>query len=104
MQRGEIFGLGRFGPAASVSFGLVDRDHVGKFEHALLDALQFVPGARQHEHEEEVGHVGDGRLRLANPNRLDKDHVEASGFAKQHCFARACGDAAERAARRARAG
>ena len=48
MQRGAIFARRPHRPGAVVAFRLVDGDHVGDFEHALLDALQFVAGAGQH--------------------------------------------------------
>ena len=80
-----------------VAVRLVDRDHVGELDQPLLDALQLVAGARQHQGEEEVGHVGDRGLRLPGADRLHQDHVEARRLAKQHGLAGLGGDAAERA-------
>ena len=87
-----------------VAVGLVDRDHVGELDHALLQALQFVAGAGEHQHQEKVGHVGDSGLRLADADRLDDDDVVAGRLAYQHRLARLGGDAAERAGGRARGG
>ena len=95
----------RYSPAASlgpcdvVAVRLVDGDHVGDLDHALLDALQLVASAGQHQHEEKVGHVRDRRLGLPDANRLDQDHVEAGGFADQHGLARLRGNPAERPGR-----
>ena len=77
---------------------------VGQLEHALLDALQLVAGAGQHEHQEEVDHVGDGRLALADPDGLDEHDVEAGRLAQEHRLARAARDAARRERRSATAG
>ncbi len=94
-----VFGGGRLRPQAIV-VRLVDGDHVGQFENALLDPLQFVAGAGQHQHEEEIGQVGHRRFGLADAHRLDQDHVEPGGLAEQHRLAGLGRDAAERAGRR----
>ena len=70
----------------------------------FLDALQLVAGARQHQREEEIGHVGDRGLGLADADGLDQDDIEARGLAQEHRLARLGGDAAERAGRQARGG
>ena len=85
----------------AVAVGLVDRDHVGDLEDALLDALQLVAGAGQGEEEERVDHAGDGHLRLADADRLDQHHVVAGGLEHGHRLHGGAGDAAERARRRA---
>src|ERR1700727_1617832 len=56
----------------TVSVGLVDREYVGELEYALLDALELVAGAGQHEHDKDVDHVGDGALTLADADGLDQ--------------------------------
>ncbi len=102
VQRGDVLrgGLLRHGDVLAV--GLVDGERIGDLEDALLDALQLVAGARQHEHQEEVDHRVDGDLALADADGLDDDHVVARGLAHQHRLARPPRDAAERSARRAR--
>ena len=81
-----------------VEVGLVDDDEVGQLHHALLDRLQVVAGVGQLQQHEHVGHAGDGRLALADADRLDDHDVEAGGLAHQHRLARLLGHAAERAA------
>ena len=97
MQRAAIFGRREIGALDVVAVGLVDRDHVGEFDQALLDALQFVAGARQHQRQEEIGHVADRGLGLADADGLDQHHVEAGRLAQQHRLAGFGRDAAERA-------
>ena len=81
LQRRTVFGGGPLGACDVVAVGLVDGDHVGDLDDALLDALQIVAAAGEQQHEEEVDHVGDGDLRLADADGLDDDHVEAGGLA-----------------------
>ena len=51
-RAGQLAG-GRAGASVCVrAVGLVDRDHVGQLEDALLDALQLVAGAGQREQQE----------------------------------------------------
>ena len=95
MQRGAIFGRRGLGAGDIVAIGLVDGDHVGKLDHALLQALQLIAGARQHEQQKKVGHVGDRDFRLADPDRLDQHHVIACSLAEQHGLAGFCRHAAE---------
>ena len=71
VQRAAVFGRRQIGALDIVAVGLVDRDHVGELDQALLDALQLVAGAGQHQREEEVGHVVDRRLGLADADGLD---------------------------------
>ena len=92
-----------FASRAVLAVGLVDGEHVGELEHALLDALQRVAGAGEHQHEEAVDHVGDDGLRLADADRLDEHDVVAGGLHEDDRLARRRGDAAERARRRRRA-
>ena len=66
-----------------LTVGLVHHDDVGEFEHALLDALQLIAGARQGQEHEGVDHVGNGHLGLPDADRLDQDHVEPGGL-EQH--------------------
>ena len=82
MQRRAVFGSGSLGAREVVAVGLVDRDHVGELDQALLEALQLVAGARQHQHQEKIGHVGDHGLRLAGADGLDQHDVVAGGFAE----------------------
>ena len=55
-RAGELAGGGA-GLLLAVAVGLVDRDHVGDLEDALLDALQLVAGAGQGEEQERVDHA-----------------------------------------------
>ena len=68
----------------AVAVGLVDRDHVGDLEDALLDALQLVAGAGQGEEQEGVDHAGDGDLGLADADGLDQHHVVARRLEHHH--------------------
>ena len=83
--------------------GLVDGQHVGQLQHALLDALQRVPTAGQQQHEERVDHLGDGDLRLTDPHRLHEHDVEARRFDHDDRLSRRPRHPAERARRRRRA-
>ena len=83
------------------SFGGVRAVDVGEFEDALLDPLQLIPGAREHEHQEAVDHLGDRGLGLTDPDGFDDHDVESRGLAHQHRLAGLLGHAAQRTARRA---
>ena len=61
--------------ARPVAVGLVDRDHVGDLQDALLDALELVAGAGQGQEQERVDHPGDRDLRLADADGLDEHDV-----------------------------
>ena len=78
-----------------LAVGLVDRDHVGDLEDALLDALQLVAGARQGQEQEGVDHAGDRDLGLADADGLDQHHVVAGGLEHDHRLGGGAGDAAE---------
>ena len=73
-RAGQLPGRGP-GLLLAVAVGLVDRDHVGDLEDALLDALELVAGAGQGEEQERVDHPGDGDLGLADADGLDQHHV-----------------------------
>ena len=60
-RRGELPGRGPRVPLVR-PVGLVDRDDVGQFQHALLDALELVPGPGQGQQQEGVDHAGHRRL------------------------------------------
>ena len=75
--------------------GLVDRDDVGKFQQAALDALQLVARAWNRHDDEHVDHVGDGGLGLADADRLDQNHVEAGGLGDGDGLAGRLGHASE---------
>ena len=102
VQRGAIFHRRAIGALDLVAVGLVDGDDVGELEQAALDALQLVAGARDRHHDEDIDHVGDGGLRLADAHCLDQHDVVAGGFGKRDGLARGLGDAAEASRRRAR--
>ena len=85
------------GAGRIVAVRLVDGDHVRDLQQALLDALQLVAGARQHQRQEEVGHLGDSGFGLADADGLDQDDVIACRFHDDHGFAGGAGDAAKRA-------
>ena len=97
MQSRAIFRRRRLGAGDIVAVGLVDRDHVGQFDHAFFQSLQFVARAGQHQHQEKIGHVGDRDFRLADADRFDQHHIVAGGLAQQHGLAGFRRDAAERA-------
>ena len=80
MQRAAIFGGRQIGALDIVAVGLVDGDHIGEFEHALLDALQRVTRAGERQQHERVDHAGDRRLGLADADGLDEHDVEPGGL------------------------
>ncbi len=96
VERGPIFGRGRLGALDVVAVRLVDRDHVRDLDHALLQSLHLVASAGQHQHQEEVGHVGDHGLGLARADGLHQHGVIAGGLQDQHRLAGLGRDAAER--------
>jgi hypothetical protein len=98
-RSGELTG-GDAGLDEVVAVCLVDGDDIGEFEHPLLDALQPVTGAGDHQQQERVDHIGDGRLALADADGLDDDDVEASGLDDHDRFSRRLGDTAEDAGAR----
>ena len=75
--------------------GLVHHDDVGELEHALLDALELVTGARQRQEHEGVHHGGHRHLGLPDPDGLHDHDIEARGLDEQHGLARLLRDAAE---------
>ncbi len=84
----------------AVAVGLVDRDHVGDLQDALLDPLELVAGAGEGEEQERVDHPGDGDLGLPDADRLDQHHVVPGGLEHQHRLGGGPGDAAQGARRR----
>ena len=86
--------------APAVDVGLVDDDDVGQLDDPSLDRLQVIAGVGELEQHEDVDHAGHGRLRLADADGLDEDHVEPGRLAHQHRLARLLRHAAERAAGR----
>ncbi len=76
---------------------LVDGDHVGQLQDALLDALQLVAGAGQRQQQEGVDHLGDRRLGLADTYGLDQDHVVARRLHHHHRLPGGLRDPAQRA-------
>ena len=100
---GEVAG-GDPGLLLAVAVGLVDRDHVGDLEDALLDALELVAGAGEGQEEERVDHAGHGDLGLPDADGLDEDHVVRRRLEHRHRLHGRPGDPAEGAGRRARAG
>ena len=100
-RAGQLAG-GRPGLLLAVAVGLVDRDHVGDLEDALLDALELVAGAGQGEEEEGVDHAGHGDLGLADADGLDQHHVVRRRLEHRHRLHGRPGDAAEGAGGRRR--
>jgi hypothetical protein len=98
-RSGELTG-GDAGLDEVVAVCLVDGDDIGELEHALLDPLQPVARAGDHQQQERVDHVGDGRLTLADADGLDDDDVEARCLDEDDRFACRLGDAAEDAGAR----
>ncbi len=99
MQGSTVFGGGGRCAVEIVSIGFVDGDHVGKLDHAFLETLELVAGTRQHQHQEEIGHVRNHGFRLAGAHGLDQNAVVARRLDDQHGLARLRGHAAERAGR-----
>ena len=77
VERALIFGGGRSARATLSPSALLMAIMSASLDDALLDALQIVAAAGQQQHEEEVDHVGDRDLGLADADRLDDDDVEA---------------------------
>ena len=78
-----------------IAIVLVDDDEIGQLDDAFLDALQIVAAAGRDQQHEQIDHVRDRGLGLADPDRLDDDDVEAGGLGDQHGVARAARDAAQ---------
>ncbi len=95
-QRAGEFPGGTAGVELVRPVGLVHRDDVGELQHPLLDALELIPRPGQGQEQEGVDHVGDGRLRLADADRLDQDDVVARRLHDDHRLAGRLGDATER--------
>ena len=76
-QRARQFTGRGAGVALVRAVRLVDGDHVGQLQDALLDALELVAGAGQGEQQEGVDHARDGGLGLADADRLHQHHVVA---------------------------
>src|SRR5439155_1591565 len=74
---------GLLGGPHVLAVGLVDGEHVGQLEDALLDALELVPRAREHEDQEEVDHRGNRELGLPDADRLDQHGVVARRLADE---------------------
>ncbi len=98
MKRSFEVGDRQVGPLNIVAVGFVDRHQVGKLQNALLDALQLIAGAGQHEDAEHVHHVGHHGLGLADAHGFHQHHVVPGGFADQHRFPGHAGDPAQRGA------
>ena len=94
-QRAGQLARGGPGLVLAVAVGLVDRDHVGDLEDALLDALQLVAGAGQGQEEERVDHPGHGHLGLADADGLDQHDVVRRRLEHRHRLHGGPGDAAE---------
>ena len=91
MQAGAVFHRRAIGALDIVAVGLVDGDDVGELEQAALDALQLVARARDGHHDENIDHVGDGGLGLADADRLDQHHVVAGSLDESDGLARGLG-------------
>ena len=94
----------RFGAQRSVSIevGFVDHHEIRELHDALLHGLQVIAGVRQLQQQEKIGHAGDGRLGLADADRLDEHDIVARCLADQHRLTRAFSDAAQGPRRRRR--
>jgi len=77
-----------------VAVGFVDDDEIGELDDALLDPLQIIAAAGRQQQQEDVDHVGDRGLRLANADGLDDHHIETRGFDEEDRLARPPGHAA----------
>jgi len=102
MQRAAIFGAARLARLILSPSALLTANHVGEFDQALLDALQFVAGAGEHQRQEKIGHVTYRGLGLPDPDGFHQHDVKACGLAQQHRLAgfsqqppRACREAGE---------
>ncbi len=87
-----VVGAGAPGRRGQVAVGLVDDDQVGQLHDPPLDALQLVAAAGGHEQGEQVDHVGDRHLGLADADGLDEHDVEPGRLAQQHGLTGAAGD------------
>ena len=94
-QGGRVVTDRRPGRRKVLAVGLVDGDHVGQFQDALLDALQLVAGTGQHQDEEEVDHGGHHGLGLADPHSLHQHHVVSCGLKDHHRLPGGAGNATE---------
>ena len=88
-----VFRRRDFGSPDIVAVGFVDCNHVGKFDDAFLEALQFIAGTGEHENQEEVGHIGNRSFRLTDADRFHDHDIIAGGLADQHGLSRFCRDA-----------
>src|SRR5690606_37823494 len=86
---------GAFGGGAELASGLVDEDEVGTLRDAAFHALKLVAARRREQEDEDIGHVGNHGLRLADADRLDEDDIGAPGLDDEDRLARAPSDAAE---------
>lgn len=99
MERVLRFSAGSFSGDEIGAVGFIDGDEVSQLHDAALDALQFVSGAGKHDEEEEIDHVVDGGLGLADADGFNEDVLVAGRLAEEHGLASALGNAAQRAAR-----
>ena len=72
------------GKGAIAAVVLIDDQEVGHFHDAPLDALQFVSTSGQHQQQECVRQIPDGRFGLAHAHRLDNDAIKTRRFAEQN--------------------
>jgi hypothetical protein len=79
---------------------LLTRIEVGDLHDAALDPLQLVAAARGDQQAEDVGHLGNHGLGLADADGLDQHHVVPRRLGQRDGLARAPGDAAKRVALR----
>ncbi len=71
----------------AVAVGLVDHQRIGQFHDALLDTLQLVTAAGQHQHHEKIHHAGHLVLGLADADGFHEYHVVTGGLTQQHGLA-----------------
>ena len=94
-ERARVLTFGVAPVLEIVAVALVDGDHVRQLHDAALDALEFVAGIGQHQHQKEVYHAGDYRFALTHTHRLHQHHVKAGRLTHHHCLARLAPDTSE---------
>ena len=78
--------------------GLVDYHDVSHLHHAAFHTLQLVARSSQHDQQEEVHHVVNCNLRLADSDSLNEDGFVSSRLTEQHRFAGTLRNATKRSA------
>lgn len=84
--------LGRF---AKVAIGFVHDHEIREFKQSALDALQRIAAPGEQEEQGVIHHIGDRRLTLSDPNRLDQYAVVSGRLTQLYGLACPQGNPAE---------